>query len=63
MRISVDAARCQGHTICAMVAPDLVRLSDLDGHATAVDGDVPVPAQEAAREAVGSCPERAISLR
>ncbi|WP_067892950.1 ferredoxin [Nocardia vaccinii] len=62
MKLSVDAARCQGHTICAMVAPELVRLSDLDGHATAVDGEVPAQAEAGAREAVGSCPERAISL-
>lgn len=44
-----------------MVAPDIFVLDDEDGHATAVNGDVPPDQVNAVREAVKSCPERAIS--
>jgi ferredoxin len=62
MKVRVDPAICQGHTLCAMTAPDLFVLSDEDGHAQAVAGDVPPGQEELAREAVRSCPEQAISL-
>ncbi|MCE4265601.1 ferredoxin [Rhodococcus sp. ACPA4] len=60
MRIHVDQDICQGHTICSMVAPDLFQLRDEDGHAYAIDGDVPAELEGVAREAMLSCPERAI---
>ncbi|MGK8507534.1 ferredoxin [Nocardia asiatica] len=62
MKVRVDPDRCQGHTLCAIHAPAAFELSDVDGHATAVDGEVPAEQQEQVREAVRSCPERAISL-
>ncbi len=31
MKVFVDPARCQGHTLCAMIAPDSFVLSDIDG--------------------------------
>ncbi len=60
MKIQVDPDRCQGHTICAMRAPDLFELSDIDGHATAITGDVPPEREADAMEAFHSCPEQAI---
>jgi len=60
MRIAVDPDKCQGHTLCAMRAPKLFELSDIDGHSTAVDGDVPAGEEAAARDAINSCPEQAI---
>jgi ferredoxin len=60
MKIQVDPDRCQGHTICAMRAPDLFELSDIDGHATAIAGDVPAEREADALEAFHSCPEQAI---
>lgn len=62
MKVKVDSERCQGHTLCAMAAPELFELSDIDGHATAVDKDVPAHLGETAREASRSCPEQAVSL-
>ncbi|MEE2032915.1 ferredoxin [Rhodococcus chondri] len=62
MKVEVDSQRCQGHTLCAMAAPDLFELSEIDGHATAVDGDVPAGLGERAREAARTCPEQAISI-
>lgn len=62
MKVQVDQDRCQGHTLCAMIAPDIFELSDIDGHATAISGDVPSDSEKSVREAVASCPEKAISI-
>ena len=63
MKVRVDPERCQGHTLCAMIAPDVFQLDDVDGHSTPViDGDIPADLQEKVREAVRSCPEQAISI-
>ncbi|MDV2475939.1 ferredoxin [Rhodococcus zopfii] len=62
MKAEVDPQRCQGHTLCAVAAPTLFELSDIDGHATAVDTDIPAHLADSAREAIRSCPEQAISV-
>jgi ferredoxin len=62
VKARVDPELCQGHTLCAMNAPDLFALRDEDGHAYAVDEDVPPGQEEPAREAARSCPERAVLL-
>lgn len=62
MKVWVDPDRCQGHTLCAMAAPDIFELSDIDGHATAIEGDVPAEHHQSVREAVSSCPEKAITI-
>lgn len=62
MKVRVDPNICQGHTLCAMTAPDLFVLSEEDGHSQAVSEDVPPGREEAAREAARSCPEQAIFL-
>jgi ferredoxin len=62
MEVLVDAARCQGHTLCALGAPDLFDLSDEDGHARPAVARVPSARYEAARRAVADCPERAITV-
>jgi ferredoxin len=62
VKVRVDGAICQGHTLCAMTAPSLFALSDEDGHAWAISEDVPPGQEELAREAARSCPEQAIVL-
>ena len=62
MKVRVDPERCQGHTLCAMRAPDTFELSEIDGHSSVVEEEVPADQEGAVREAVLSCPERAISL-
>jgi len=63
VKVRVDPERCQGHTLCAMIAPDVFQLDDVDGHSTAIiDGDIPAELQDKVREAVRSCPEQAISF-
>lgn len=62
MRVHVDESKCQGHTLCAMAAPDIFKLSDFDGHAQAVIGEVPVHLEEAVKAAASTCPEQAIVI-
>jgi len=62
VKVYVDPERCQGHTLCAMLAPQLFQLDDIDGHAKAVDGEIPADLEDKAHEAIRSCPEQAISI-
>lgn len=62
MKVSVDSDRCQGHTLCAMIAPDSFLLSDIDGTSSPVNDVVPADQQDVVREAAQSCPEQAISI-
>lgn len=62
MKVRVDSERCQGHTLCAMIAPEAFELDEIDGHSSPVSEDVPPGQGEQVREAAQSCPERAISL-
>ena len=63
MKVLVDGASCMGHGRCYQIAPDLFTYDD-EGYPTIRDElvEVPVPLQPAADEAVGTCPEEAISL-
>jgi len=45
-----------------MIAPGVFRLDDVDGHSTAIDGEVPAGQENKAAEAIRSCPEQAISV-
>ena len=62
MKVRVDGDRCQGHTLCAMIAPDSFELDDVDGHSSAVNEIVPADQEDAVREAAHSCPEQAIII-
>ena len=62
MKVRVDESRCQGHTLCAMIAPESFELDDVDGRAHAVVEDVPEEHRDSVREAANSCPEQAISV-
>jgi len=62
VKVSVDSDRCQGHTLCAMIAPDSFELSDIDGTSSPVNDVVPADQEDVVREAAQSCPEQAISI-
>ena len=62
MKVWVDAERCQGHTLCSMIAPDSFQLSDIDGSSSPVNEVVPADQQDQVREAAHSCPEQAILI-
>ena len=47
MKVRVEGSVCQGHTLCAMTAPDLFALREEDGHAQVVSEDVPANAGRA----------------
>jgi ferredoxin len=63
MRVVIDGASCMGHGRCYRVAPDLITYDD-EGYPVLRDAPIDVPAGQegAADEAVGTCPEEAISL-
>jgi len=62
VKVSVDGTRCQGHTLCSMIAPDSFELDDVDGHASPVSEIVPADQEAAVEEAAHSCPEQAIVI-
>ena len=62
MKVWVDPERCQGHTLCSMIAPDSFLLSDIDGSSSAISEVVPADQQDRVREAAQSCPEQAILI-
>ncbi|MEU6642856.1 ferredoxin [Saccharomonospora sp. NPDC046836] len=62
MKVRVDGTRCQGHTLCAMIAPKVFELDDVDGHSSVAGEDVPAEEEDKVREAARSCPEQAISI-
>lgn len=62
MKVRVDPDRCEGHSRCRALAPELFEADDL-GHATATgDGAVPPGMEGKARLAVANCPEHAVEI-
>jgi ferredoxin len=62
MRVSVDAERCQGHTLCSMAAPEIFGLRNEDGHAYVLIEEVDGELLAAARRGASTCPEQAITI-
>jgi ferredoxin len=62
MRVRVDPDKCQGHTLCAMRAPDVFELNYIDGHSSVIVDEVPADLEADVLEAVESCPEQAIAI-
>jgi ferredoxin len=60
MKVAVDDGRCRGHGMCLTICPEVFDLTD-DGYAVADPEEVPSGLEDAAREAIENCPERAIS--
>jgi len=61
MKISIDTTKCSGHARCAAAAPDVFELDD-SGYAVPFAGEIPPHLEQAARDGVLACPERAITL-
>jgi ferredoxin len=62
MKVSIDAARCEGHGRCYSLAPEAFEPDDLGDGRVLGDGTVPPELADVARRAVANCPERAITL-
>lgn len=60
MRVRVLDHVCQGHTLCAMAAPEVFKLREEDGHSYVESEQVARGQQDAVRRAATGCPERAI---
>ncbi|HKT04272.1 MAG TPA: NADH-ubiquinone oxidoreductase-F iron-sulfur binding region domain-containing protein [Rugosimonospora sp.] len=60
-RLMVDWARCDGHGLCAVAVPELIRL-DGNGYPSFPDTPVPVWLEAEARKAVSICPALALRL-
>lgn len=63
MRLSVGTDLCRGHGRCYTLAPGLLEDDD-EGYVTVRGQEIIVPIDQVddARNAAGSCPERAIAL-
>lgn len=62
MKVAIDAGRCQGHTVCNMIVPEIFELSDDDGHASVSVEIVPAEFEAKVRRAAANCPEGAVVI-
>ncbi|HUO49159.1 MAG TPA: ferredoxin [Acidimicrobiales bacterium] len=61
MRVRLDAEACQGHGRCYTLAPDVFDSDDL-GHCVVTTELVAPEHEDAARQGVENCPERALTI-
>jgi ferredoxin len=61
MRIDIDTARCEGHGLCAQVAPQVFDLDDDDLVILRQVGQIPADLEAAAASGARSCPVAALS--
>ena len=62
MKVHVDQTRCQGHSRCMTIAPELFEVDDYGVSSELGGGAVPDGLEDKARLAVANCPERAIEI-
>ncbi len=62
MKIKVDAEKCEGHSRCYSLAPELVDVDDLGNAFELNDGVVPAGMEEKAQLIIDNCPEFAIAV-
>jgi ferredoxin len=62
MRVHVDQDRCQGHSRCYSIAPELFDVDDLGQAHELAGGLVAAGLEDKARLAAANCPEFAIEI-
>lgn len=62
LKIRVDQEKCQGHSRCKSLAPELFQLDELGNAHEIGDGSVPAALEEKAWLAKANCPEIAIEI-
>ena len=62
VRTKVDAEKCEGHSRCYALAPELVDVDDLGNAFELNGGEVPEGLEDKARLIVDNCPEYAITI-
>lgn len=61
LSVHVDLNMCEGHALCAQLAPDIFELND-DDAAVAIDENPGVEHETSVRAAVAACPRQAITV-
>ncbi len=62
MKIRVDESKCQGHSRCYIIAPELFEVDDYGYSHSRFETDIPADLEEKARLACENCPEFAIEI-
>lgn len=62
MKVRVDSERCNGHGMCAALAPEVYSINEDTGFNEMGEFDLDAAHREAAMRGVGGCPEHAISV-
>ncbi|MEU4475948.1 ferredoxin [Micromonospora sp. NPDC023888] len=62
MRVRVDADLCQGHGMCAALAPEVYRVNEESGFNQMGEFEAPDDAHVAVERGAAACPEQAIAL-
>ena len=62
MKVTVDQTRCQGHSRCWAIAPELFEVDDYGLSSVLISGAIPPELEGKAKLAVANCPERAIAI-
>ncbi|MFE2429309.1 ferredoxin [Streptomyces sp. NPDC059373] len=61
LRVAIDAEKCEGHARCVARAAGLFDVDD-EGLSFVLADPVPAGQEDAVRNAVDACPERAITV-
>jgi ferredoxin len=62
LRLRVDPEKCQGHSRCKSLAPELFELDEFGNAHEIGDGTVPAGLEDKAYLARSNCPELAIDI-
>ena len=62
LKVHVDPDKCQGHSRCKAVAPELFELDEYGNAREVGDGTVPPALEETAYLAESNCPEFAVEV-
>jgi ferredoxin len=62
LRLRVDPGKCQGHSRCKSLAPELFELDEFGNAHEIGDGTVPPGLEDKAYLAKSNCPELAIEI-
>ncbi len=62
LRVRIDNERCQGHSRCCALAPELFEADELGNARVRGEGAVSPALEAKARLAVANCPEHAVRL-
>jgi ferredoxin len=62
MRVIVGDAKCHGHQMCAIAAPQVFGSDDYGNAVVLIEGPIPAELEAATRRAEGNCPEHAVVI-